>query len=536
MTKLTRVAAILMTVVLLMTCMTMVATAEGEKVLRLAMGAELDTLDTGNTGSSGTVDMMNLVMDTLFRLDENNVVQPRGCESYTVSEDGLTYTFVLRDNVWSNGEPVTAADYEYAWKRTCDPEGGWENAFLFNYIPLKNLPEINAGTADPSELGVTAVDEKTLVVELTAPCTWLTEYLCACFFAPMNQAFVEACGDQYALNSDNLLTNGAFLLENWTAGDRSWALTKNPNYWNADAVKIDRVEYQVILDNQTAIMAFESGDVDYTTISSSLVAMYEGSDAYVTVPSTASCYVVPNFEDPMLQNENLRYAIGFSIDRDLLAASVLGDGSVAKYDCNYSDCFFGSDGTEFNSVRPDFWAHNDELAAQYWEAAKQELNIETLTLELVCDEAETHQNVAAFIQSEIEKACPGLTIELRVLPMTQRIAEMENGTYQLGIHRTGSSVPNIVAKLGQYSGGHRLNYGRFQSDEYDALYNATLAETDPEVIWNNCLDLEEMAQKAAVAIPVYRGASSLLIRPTLTGYFSHMIGVSWDFLNADFAE
>lgn len=99
--------------------------AEEPKVLHMSQNAEMDTLDTGNTGLSATIDMMNLMMDCLFRLDENNVPQPNVCESYTVSEDGLTYTFTLRDSTWSNGTPVTAADFEYAWKRTCDPANGF---------------------------------------------------------------------------------------------------------------------------------------------------------------------------------------------------------------------------------------------------------------------------------------------------------------------------------------------------------------------------------------------------------------------------
>lgn len=162
--------------------------------------------------------------------------------------------------------------------------------------------------------------------------------------------------------------------------------------------------------------------------------------------------------------------------------------------------------------------------------------METLELELTCDDAESHQNVAAFIQSEIETTCPGLIINLRVVPMNQRLDDMTNGNFQLAIHRTGSSVPNIVAKLGQYTTGHALNYGKYSNAEYDALYNETLASSDEETIWNNSLDLEEMAQKSAVAIPVYRGATCQLVRPGLTGYYHHLIGVSFDFRDARFED
>lgn len=512
------------------------AQAEGDKVVRLTQNVELDTLDISNTGDGYATSMMALLLDSLFRLDENNVPQPALCESYTVSDDGLTYTFTLRDSKWSNGDPVTAADFVYSWKRTCNPANGFENAFLFNYVPIKNLAEISAGEADPDTLGVTAVDDKTLVLELTTPCNWLLEFLCGCYFGPMNQAFVESCGDQYALSSDTLLTCGAFKLEGWTAGDLTWTITKNEDYWAADTVNVDAIEYQVIKDTQTGIMAYESGTADYVILTSDLVDMYRDSEAFYTAPTTYSWYIVPNFQVPELQNANLRYAIGFAIDREALVNNILADGSLAKYDCNYSDVFFGSDGTEFNSVRPDFWQSDKEAAAAYWEAAKEELGVDSLELDFTIEDTESAQNVAAFIQSEIETACPGLTINLQVMPKAQRLDDMENGNFELGLHRTGSSVPNVLAKLGQYTTGHNLNYAFCSFPEYDELYNATLVETDPEVIWNNCLDLEEMAQRNAVAIPVYRTADCLLIRPSMSGYFHHLVGVSWDFMNVDIAE
>ncbi|MBQ8654952.1 MAG: peptide ABC transporter substrate-binding protein [Clostridia bacterium] len=534
MKNLSRLVAIVLVMVMAMSMLT-VANAEG-KVLRLTQNVEMDTMDSGNTGDGYTTSIMSLLVDSLFRLDANGVPQGALCESYEVSPDGLTYTFKLRDSKWSNGDPVTAHDFVYAWKRAVTVEYGFEHIFLFNYLPIKNMPEINKGTVPSSELGVSAPDDKTFVVELTAPCTWLTSFLCDCAFGPLNQKFVEACGDQYALSSETLLTCGAFTLDNWTAGDLTWTLTKNPNYWNADKVKLDAIEYQVIKDTQTGIMAFETDAADMVILTSDLVDMYQDSEAFFSAPTTYSWYVVPNFNVPELQNVNLRYALGFAIDREALVTDILADGSRAKYDCNYSDVFFNAAGEEFNSVRPDFWSCDKAAAAKYWEAAKAELNVETLTLNFTVEDSESAQSVAAFIQSEIETACPGLTINLQVMPKAQRLDDMETGNFQLALHRTGSSVPNVLAKLGQYTTGQALNYAKYSNEEFDTLYNATLTETNAEVIWNNCLDLEEMAQKSGVAIPVYRTADCLLLNPSITGYVKNLIGISWDFMFADIAE
>ncbi|MDD3336696.1 MAG: ABC transporter substrate-binding protein [Eubacteriales bacterium] len=202
--KFARILTVVMAIVMIFSIAT-VASAEG-KTLRLTQNVEMDTMDSGNTGDGYTTSIMSLLVDSLFRLDADSQPQSALAESYTVSDDGLTYTFTLRDSQWSNGDPVTAADFEYAWKRAINPVNGFEHTFMFNYLPIKNLTEINAGTADYTTLGVTAQDEKTLVVELTSPCNWLIRFLSDCAFSPLNQKFVESCGDQYALSSDSFLT------------------------------------------------------------------------------------------------------------------------------------------------------------------------------------------------------------------------------------------------------------------------------------------------------------------------------------------
>ncbi len=509
------------------------ADASGEKVINIAQPVEMDTLDIGNMGDGYTVSMATGLMEPLFRQDENGTPQPATCESYTVSEDGLTYTFTLRETYWSNGDPVTAQDFVYSWQRTNDPANAFENSFLFTYIPIVNLDEVQAGELPVTEMGISAPDEKTFVVELETPCNWLVEYLAAPYFGPLNQEFVESCGDQYALSSETLLTNGAFELNDWTAGDLTWELTKDEDYWAASDVKLNKITYQVIKDTQTGIMSYESGTVDYTVIDSDQVAMYSGSEDFYSAETTYSWYVVPNFDVPELQNQNLRWAIGFAIDRDALVNNILKDGSIAKTDCNYSQVFFDAEGNEFNSVREDFWGYDPDRAAECWNLAKQELGVDSLDLDMLVEDTESAQRVAAFLQSEIETNCPGLTINLRIVPKTQRIEQMESGDFELSLHRTGSSVPNVVAKLGQYSGGHNLNYGNYYDEAYDELYYAALNETDVEAQWEMLLDLELMAQESGVAIPIYRTADCLLIRPNITGYVHNLIGVGWDFTRAD---
>ncbi|PED69833.1 peptide ABC transporter substrate-binding protein, partial [Bacillus pseudomycoides] len=200
-----------------------------KQVLNRTETNEIPTMDTSkNTDTLGSQILGN-TMEGLYRLDKDNKPIPAVAESSTKSEDGKKYTFKLRkDAKWSNGDPVTAKDFVFAWQRLVDPKTASEYAFIAYYI--KNAEAINQGKAEVSTLGAKAVDDYTLEVELETAVPYFLNLTAFVSYYPLNEKFVKEKGDKYGLESDTVVYNGPFVLTDWKH-EEGWKLKKNDNYW-----------------------------------------------------------------------------------------------------------------------------------------------------------------------------------------------------------------------------------------------------------------------------------------------------------------
>ncbi|MBQ3686986.1 MAG: hypothetical protein II932_04065, partial [Treponema sp.] len=199
------------------------------QVLNVALEASIDTLDQQTAVFATSFELIGNMIDGLMQMADDGSVKKAVCREETVSSDGLKYTFTLRDDVyWSNGEQVTAHDFVYGWQRAIDPATKSEYAFMISDIAqIKNATAIQAGQMDPNQLGVRAVDDFTLEVELQVPVSYFDQLLYFCTFYPANQAFVESCGDKYATSPETCLANGAFILTEYSPSAKSISFMKN---------------------------------------------------------------------------------------------------------------------------------------------------------------------------------------------------------------------------------------------------------------------------------------------------------------------
>lgn len=194
---------------------------------------------------------------------DNQLIAADANDMPTVSEDGTVYTIKLKEAAtWSNGNPVTANDYVYAWQRMVDPDLGAPYAYMFDGT-INNATEIMAGELDTSELGVRAVNDKTLEITLENPTAYFTDLLTVPAYYPQNQEVVEATGDQYGSTSDSAVYNGPFVLTEWDAATgNTWTFAKNDHYWDADNVNLDAVNFQYLPETATALNLYDSGQLD----------------------------------------------------------------------------------------------------------------------------------------------------------------------------------------------------------------------------------------------------------------------------------
>ena len=251
-----------------------------DKVLNLATSSDIPSLDVSKSTDQQSFQTMNSTMEGLTRIDGDGKVKPGVAESWEVSEAGSTWTLKRRKNsTWSNGTPVTAKDFEYSWKRTLTPETASEYSYIMADIVGASIKEIEANGVDG--VGVKALDDYTLEVKLNRPVAYFAELMSFQVFFPQNQAFVESCGDAYGSAADKQIYNGPFTLTSWKMEDQ-FSMEKNPNYWDAANVKLNKINTKVVKDTGAEVSLYENGEIDRAALSSDYVDKYKDSKEFKT--------------------------------------------------------------------------------------------------------------------------------------------------------------------------------------------------------------------------------------------------------------
>lgn len=483
--------------------------------------------------------------DGLMQMDADGQAVPAIAESYDLSEDGTVYTFHLRDDaVWSNGDPVTASDFVFGWQRAVDPAIASEYAYMLSDIgQVKNAAEIIAGEMDKSELGVTAVDDHTLEVTLNVPVSYFLSLMYFPTFYPVNQAFYESVGDTFATSPETTLSNGAFILDSYEPAATAFHLTKNPDYYDADKVQLPGLNYQVIQDSQQALMSYQTGDLDITLVNGEQVDQVKDDPEFKTIGAGYLWYVSPNIDGvPELANLNVRLAMTFAIDRDAITGDVLKDGSAPAYTAVPPQFATGPDGSDFSEDQTKFsdvCAYDADKAVEYWNQGLSELGISSLTLDMIVDADDAPQKVAQVLKEQWETTLPGLTVNLVVEPKKQRVEDMQNGNFQLGLTRWGPDYADPMTYLGMWVTGNSNNYGLWSNEEYDAIIaECTTGDlcTDAEGRWARLYDAEKIVMDEAVIYPLYAQCNAEMVSSSVSGIEFHPVALNRVYKNAVKAE
>ena len=511
------------------------AAATGSNVLNVMTEVEVASLDPQLATDGTSFEVIADFTDGLMQMDADGQPVPAIAESYEVSEDGCTYTFHLREDAnWSNGDPVTANDFVFAWQRAADPATASEYSYMMSDIgQIKNAAEIIAGEMDKSELGVTAVDDKTLKVELNVPVSYFLSLMYFPTFYPMNQKFFESCGDTYGTSADTVLSNGAFVLTSYEPAATAFELVKNADYYDADRIALDGLNYQVIKDSQQALMSYQNGDLDITLLNGEQVEQVKDDPEFTSVGAGYLWYISPNMDAvPELANLNLRRAITFALDRDSITNDVLKDGSSPAYTAVPAQFATGPDGSDFSedqTMFQDVCSDDPAKAAEYFEAAKEELGQDPFTFQLLVEDTTESQNVAAVIKEQVETNLPGVTMEIKVEPKKQRVEDIQEGNYEVCLTRWGPDYADPMTYLGMWVTGNSNNYGLWSDADYDAVIaECTTGDlcTDPEGRWEAMYDAESIVLEQAAIFPLYGQCNAEMISSAVTGVDFHPVALN----------
>ncbi|WP_404454693.1 peptide ABC transporter substrate-binding protein [Virgibacillus necropolis] len=505
-----------------------------EQVFNLINGDTIPTMDSSMATDEYAFQFMNASMEGLYRLGENAELTPGIAKDHTVSDDGLTWTFNLRDNAkWSNGDPVTAHDFVYAWRRAVDPETGSEYGPYMMGGVIKNATAVNASEMPLEKLGVKAKDDYTLVVTLEKPTPYFESLAAFGTFLPLNEKFVKAQGDKYATSTETLLFNGPFTLSEWKSTASSWVLKKNETYWDANTVQLEKITYDVVKDPQTAVDLYEKGKVDRAGLSADLVDKYSTHDDFEIVPGTGVFYLKFNqTTSDALANVNIRKAISRAINKKALVEEILNNGSVVANGLIPSDFSKHPEtGEDFRDSNGALVKYDAEKAQKLWEKGLKEIGKDKVTLEFLGGDGETVKTMNEFIANQLETNLPGLEIELKQVPFEQRLELDTKMEYQI---QFAGWLPDFLdpytfLNLWLTDGGN--NMMGYSNPKYDKLVQSTVNELalKPVERFEAFLEAEKVLFEDAAIAPLYQEAGAVLTSPMMKGYISNPMGAPTEY-------
>ncbi|NMM63779.1 peptide ABC transporter substrate-binding protein [Clostridium sp. P21] len=287
--------------------------------LVLCLDEEPKTLDPSRSTDTYSGTVITDTQEALTRcLDKNGEesIEAAGAESWKTSEDGLTWTFKLRSNKWSDGKEVKAQDYEYSIKRTLDPNTASEYSYLL--YPIKGAKEYNKGQGKVEDVGIKALDDKTLEIKLGSPCAYFIKTTYFKVFTPQRKDIVEKSGEKFGSEGDTLVSSGPFIIKNWVHKNKM-ELEKNPNYWDKDKVKLDKVTFKIIADVQARMNELYNGSLDLCRVEKKeWFDKFKAKNdlTYVTGPDISTDYNFFYCKDKLFSNMKVRRAFSLALDRE----------------------------------------------------------------------------------------------------------------------------------------------------------------------------------------------------------------------------
>jgi len=486
--------------------------------LAVCVGPDPDTIDPALNSAVDGATMIIHGFEGLYKLDEDGIPQPGQAESVDISDDGITYTFTLRDGLkWSDGTPITADDFVYSWNRAIDPETAADYEYMFESVK---------GYED-GELAIEAIDEKTLQVELVTRTPFFLELAAFPVFYPVKQEVVEAYGDAWATKPETYIGNGPYMVTEWVPGSYVY-YEKNPYYWNVDALGPDSIRFVLIEDDNARLAAFNSGELAFIRqVPNDEIEALRDNPEFHIFGQLGTYYVGFNVTVPGLDNPKFRQALTLAVDRDYITKNIGKGGQinagafVAEGHSDYAP------GSSFREVGGDYYDPSAEGYAANLAEAKaimEELypNGGAPTFEYLYNENTGHQLIGEAMQQMWAEIGVGVT--LQVQEWSTFLNSRKNGDYEIARNGWLNDYNDPIGMLDMWITGGGNNDAQWSNTDFDAIITKVKNSADQAERMRLMHEAEDILFDEWVMCPIYYYVDMYMLRGDINGFYCSPLG------------
>ena len=491
------------------------------------LSVEPKTIDPSLNAQIYGVIYISHVFEGLTVRDRNNKIVPGVAEDWEISPDGKTYTFYLRTNsTWSDGKPVVAEDFVYSWQRQVDPKVASE--YSYQHEPVKNAMAITRGEMPVDSLGVKALDDHTLVVELEAPTAYFLEVAAFPTFAPLRKDIIEQYGDSWTLKPETYIGNGPYIMSERNI-DENIIMVKNPNYWNADSIVAEKITFVFMQNGAAAVAGIKDGSLHmaYEPPQQDIPTLLEEGLIQIK-PLIATYYYPINVTNEYLKDPKVRKALSLAIDRNYIVENVTKGGQKpasgwVPYAVNDVDGDFRINGGDLYDVSKEGYSNNVEMAKQLLAEAgypngegfpviefKTDPGNHVGIFEAVQQMWKEHLNIDSTI-TQIDNALLGQTL-------------LEKN-FMIGRLYWSADYSDPMSMMSLFTSYNTQNNGGYSNQRYDELIGEAMSTDDNNIRMKAMHEAEKiLIQEDMGAIPIYFFTEPLLVNPKLKDVVYNPLG------------
>lgn len=492
-----------------------------KQVLTLTVNEDPATLDSAVAVDPLSASLLNNVMEGLMRLGQDNKPEPAIAEQVEVSADKRVYTFHLREAHWSDGEPVRAEDFAYAWKRVLSPRTQSRSAYLFS--PIQGAKDFHSGRIQWEQVGIQVIDEQTLRVTLTRPVPYFLELTTTSAYLPQRADIVEREGSNYGQNETEMVYDGPFRILSWERGKRI-TLTRNEQYWDKGEVFLETVRADVVRDTAEGIQLYNTYQTDTARVDQMFADLYKNSPDWNEQPTASVQFLQFNLQKQLFRNPHIRKAFSYAIDRDALTDELLKDGSMPAGSVIPPAILpMNESSGERVEQRPEFHRFDPQQAQAWLKQGMNELHLDRFPDEVVMTVPDTDKQVALFLQNQFRNNL-GVDVKIDPKPLLDYPQQLEQGKFDIAINEWRASYRDPGGVLEAFTSDGPCNPGKWSAPEYDQWLEQAASTEDEQQRIKLYLQAEKKLLEDAAISPLDFQSDAFIQRSWVKNVIRHPFG------------